>query len=570
MQQVRVLLVDTDRHDIEHIRTFCAEAAPKVVFTVVRSGDECWLLLATPDAPPFDALVIDSHLPDTDGLTLLREVVDSGYPAPVIIITVRRDVETAVTAMKMGAFDYLVKSGTYWEHLPRVIDSALARYHLTRENQRLQGRLAAYATELQQAMYQAQLEKTRLQAVLEQLPEGVLIVEGTEGHTVAANHAAERLWGHPFVPNVCIPQYRHTGVAHLHETPLNPEERAIVQVLQDGQPVLGMQGELTRPQGDTITILVNAAPLLTRQGSVGGAMAVFQDITEIKRLEHLKDEILSIASHELKNPLTIITGYSVLLSRMPLVQRDERAHRYAHIIQHQSERMYRLVARLLDLSRLDLGQMALEQTSVDLVVLLSSVVEQQTITPHHTIRLHLDVPSLQVEGDYTRLEQVMVNLVSNAIKYSPDGGDVVVSLLRQDTEIDLSQAVCGSRVTAPPPYALICVGDQGIGIAPEMQQPLFNRFYRAKEAARLAAGQGLGLYICAEIVRMHGGALCVESAAGKGSTFSVVLPLVLTDSAPPRSPPAAVVHRQPEPPRAAPRGKGSGEPGGFPDTGAGE
>jgi signal transduction histidine kinase len=532
MQSVRVLLVDADQHDIEHIRAFCDGTAPKLVFTTVGSGEACWLLLASPDAPLFEVLVIDSHLPDTDGLTLLREVVDSGYPAPVIIITVRQDVETAVTAMKTGAFDYLVKSGTYWEHLPRMIESALSRYHLTRENQRLQGRLAAYATELQQAMYQAQVEKARLQAVLEQLPVGVLIVEGTEGRTVAANHAAERLWGHPFVSNVCIPQYRRADGEHLPESPLNPEEQAIAQVLQEGQPVLGIQGELSRPQGDPITILVNAAPLLTRQGSVGGAVAVFQDITEIKRLEHLKDEILSIASHELKNPLTIITGYGALLNRAPLVRRDERVRRYAQIIQHQSERMYRLVERLLDLSRLDLGQMTLEQTSVDLVALLSSVVEQQTTTPRHTIRLCLDLPSLTVEGDYTRLEQVMVNLVSNAVKYSPEGGEVVVSLSRQDTEIDFSQAVCGSKVRVPPPYALISVYDQGIGIELEMQQQLFNRFYRAREAARLAAGQGLGLYICAEVVRMHGGALCVESAPGEGSTFRLVLPLVLPASPP--------------------------------------
>lgn len=523
----RVLLVQDEHDDGAAIRDFCSTSARHITITVVATRAECWATLATNNGSPFDALVIDDALPDSDSITLLHEIVSAGYPAPVIVITARTDVETAVATMKEGATDYLVKSGAYWEHLPRVIESAIAHYGLIRENQRLHGTLANYAASLEETVRQAQLEKTRLQAVLEQLPEGVMIVEGDEGHVVAVNTTARRLGGQAFLHDGDQPADAGLHqLEHLDGTPMLANERPIARVLRDGQPVLGEQVVLVQPDGGRITVLTNAAPLIDLYGMVIGAVAVFQDISEIKRLEHLKDEVLSIASHELKNPLTIIKGYSTLLLKAPSVQQDKRIYRIATTIGQQSERMHQLVERLLDLSRLDLGTMTLCLNPVDLSRLLCTIAqEQSTTTPNHTLHCHSIEPELILMADQVRLEQVFSNLVSNAIKYSPGGGEIVLTL-HVHTELSLdSHIICGSEVTAPGPYAVAAVSDQGIGIAPEMQQQLFNRFYRAREAARLAAGQGLGLYICAEIVRMHGGTLCVESSPEKGSTFRVVLPI---------------------------------------------
>jgi PAS domain S-box-containing protein len=525
--KTRVLLVEDNRDDVELTLTFCADAAPQLEFTVVATGAECQAALAAARERPFDALVLDYTLPDMDGLTLLRAIVDMDYPAPVVIVTGRNTVETAVEAMKAGAMDYLVKSSDHWEHVPRVIAAAITRYHLSRENQRLQAELQVHATELEQAVRQSEREKARLRAVIDQLPEGVVIFDGQVGRTVAANRAAEQLWGHAFIPDVSIPEYaRNYRMENLDGTLREPENTVAARVLATGQPILSEQMTIVRPDESRITVLVNGAPLLDEQRDVTGAVVVFQDISEMKQLEYLRDEILSIASHELKNPLTVIAGYSSLLSRSAVVERDDRAQRAAATIRQQAARMRRLIDRLLDLSRLDLGRMVLQKSTFDLALLVRTVTEQQQeLSNNHTLQLHLEHENLFIEGDYTRLEQVLINLVGNAIKYSPEGGDIGLTL-RIQREVNMPNAVCGSAIPDTGPFALVQVHDYGIGIDGDAQKQLFTRFYRTKEAAHIATGQGLGLYISAEIVRMHGGVLCAESRPEDGTTFSMVLPIL--------------------------------------------
>lgn len=520
-----ILLVEDNRDDIELTLAFCAEVAPHLVFQVATTGTECRSALATTTHQPFAAIVLDYTLPDSDGLALLQEIVESDYPAPVVIVTGRNNVETAVEAMKAGAMDYLVKSSNHWEHVPRVIEAAITRYRLIQENQRLQHTLELHTVELELAARKAQFEQERLLAVIDQLPEGVIIF-GEDGQAVAANRAAEGLWGHEFIPVKQIVEYGQYRLENLDGSLRSPENTTAARVLRTGQPLMGEQAVIVQPNGKRITVLVNAAPLLDGDSNVIGAVVVFQDISEMKQLERLKDEILSIASHELKNPLTVIMGYSSLLKRTPAVEHDTRASRAADTIRQQTLRMRRLIERLLDLSRLDLGRMVLQIDSFDVAALLRTIAEeQQSMAPKHQVHTVLEQNTFYIDGDYTRLEQVLVNLVNNAIKYSPNGGDVELSLMVRQ-EVSLPNAVAGSDFPQNGgPFALIQVCDPGIGIAPEAQRQLFTRFYRSKEAAHIASGQGLGLYISAEIVRMHGGVICAESVPGKGSTFSVVLPV---------------------------------------------
>lgn len=524
--KIHVLLIDDNADDAELSIAFCAEAAPHLDFTVVTSATEARTLIAHYE-PCFDVLLLDYTLPDTQGLELLDELVAIGYPAPVVMVTGRDDVATAVAAMKAGAMDYLVKAGEYWQQLPRLIGGLVDRYRLVRENRRLQFELARRAEELEEVVSRLQFERARLGAVIEQLPEGVLLVEGLEARTTAANPAAARLLGEAPTPAIALHDYFARYTRNLDGSLRTPEQTIIARVLRSGLPVLGEQVLLLRPNDEQRTVLVNAAPLLDDNGVVRGAVMVFQDISEIKRLEQLKDEILSIASHELKNPLTVLLGYATVLERTPAAAGDERVRRAALIIRQQTLRMRTMIDRMLDLSRLDLGQLELRSAPFDLAALVRMVAEQyQATTDKHLITTRIACEPCMLEGDYTRIEQLLSNLVTNAIKYSPNGGRVEVTLEHRSAA-ELPAVARGQPLREACGYVLVQVRDEGIGISPDQVARLFDRYYRTSEATHIAAGQGLGLYISSEIARLHGGLLAVESSEGIGSSFSLVLPVNL-------------------------------------------
>ena len=222
-----------------------------------------------------------------------------------------------------------------------------------------------------------------------------------------------------------------------------------------------------------------------------------------------------MAAHELKTPMTSLRGYAQLLARefdKGQVANPERARRAATTIQVQSDKLARLVAQLLDVSRIQSGKLAIERKPSDLSGLVREVVDAaRTQLREHTIVARL--PSeLWVPIDPLRIEQVVTNLIDNAIKYSPDGGqiDVMLACDADDQTVKLA------------------VRDRGVGVPVEHRANIFDRFYQAHAGGALTsmAGMGLGLYISRGIVEQHGGAISVQSPGpGLGSTFRVELPL---------------------------------------------
>ncbi|MDP9310180.1 MAG: HAMP domain-containing histidine kinase [Chloroflexota bacterium] len=222
-----------------------------------------------------------------------------------------------------------------------------------------------------------------------------------------------------------------------------------------------------------------------------------------------RDQFLSIASHELRTPLTSLLGYAHMLP-IALSQGKGDPAKMAGMIARQAERLNALVDHLLDVSRLQRGQLAVERQAVDLRVLAAQVVDEFRVahkldTRHPIELLRADEP-VTVAGDGPRLEQVLRNLLSNAVKYSPHGGPVQV------------------HVTRTPMEAVLEVADRSIGIPAEAQAHLFDAFYRARNVGSQISGFGLGLHIVHEIVQRHGGRIEVDSTEGVGSTFRVVLP----------------------------------------------
>lgn len=230
----------------------------------------------------------------------------------------------------------------------------------------------------------------------------------------------------------------------------------------------------------------------------------------------LRDVFLSIASHELKNPLTTLLGQSQLslrrLERLNLA--DERLQRSLQAIEAQASRMNKMVTALLDVSRIETGQLDIQRDQIDLAQLLHDLVNDLAITiDHHQLSYHCTSSQpIHVTGDPIRLEQVFVNLINNAMKYSPEQTEVLVSADRNAQQ------------------AIVQIRDHGIGIPPESLPNLFTRFYRASNAARShVAGLGIGLFVVKEIVDLHGGSIEVNSQVGQGSLFTVYLPLYVAN-----------------------------------------
>ena len=223
-----------------------------------------------------------------------------------------------------------------------------------------------------------------------------------------------------------------------------------------------------------------------------------------------RDEFLSVAAHELKTPLTALTANTQILARR-LKKADLQTAPWltdqVRIIDQQAERLARLIAQLLDLSRLDQKKLTADRTPTDLAGLATKVVAAfRARATRHTLALHAE-PGLVAEVDALRIEQVLNNLLDNAIKYSPDGGQIDIEVVRADGG-----------------HARLTVRDRGIGIPPAKRGAIFERFYQA-HADDNRSGLGLGLYICHHIVTQHDGTIAAEFPADGGTCFVVLLPI---------------------------------------------
>jgi PAS domain S-box-containing protein len=225
---------------------------------------------------------------------------------------------------------------------------------------------------------------------------------------------------------------------------------------------------------------------------------------EIKNLNSKKDEFIGLASHELKTPLTSITAYLQVLGRS---QTNETNRNFVTKSIGQVNKLSALVSDLLDVSKIEAGKLQLAHESFDLINLLNDSIELIELSnTEHKITLHTSIDHLDVQGDPQRIEQVLINLMTNAIKYSPSKFEVDVSVEYADN------------------YAKIGVKDRGIGLQKDKQEQIFSRFYRVDGLSPHMSGLGIGLYISREIIERHKGKIWVESDYGQGSTFWFTIP----------------------------------------------
>ena len=253
--------------------------------------------------------------------------------------------------------------------------------------------------------------------------------------------------------------------------------------------------------------LSRAKPKKNSEGKIQLWVGTSTDIHEQKMNEEKKDEFLSIASHEMKTPLTTAKAYLQML-QMELDESNGQVSDFAKKASYNVDRLHYLIAELLDVSKIQHGKLNYNISSFNFNELIDKTVEDlQYTSPNHTIVKTGSIPH-EVYGDKDRLQQVVINLLSNAIKYSPDSKEVYINVEEKDGEVKVS------------------VKDQGIGMSKHHLEKVFGRYYRVEEHAGQFQGLGIGLFISYEIIQRHKGKLWVESEPGKGSTFYFTLPLV--------------------------------------------
>ncbi len=381
---------------------------------------------------------------------------------------------------------------------------------------------ALYATLRRAARTRRQAEAARLRATLASIGDGVIVTD-TTGVVTFMNTVAEELTGYALTQ--AAGRTLDAVFQIVNESTRTPVANPVQRVLQEGITVgLANHTCLIAADGVERPIDDSAAPIRDEAGQLIGVVLVFRDVAERRREESertrlleatqqavgLRDQFLSVASHELKTPLTSLLASAQLVQRRmvrdgTLTERDQRG---LNLVVQQAQRLNRMIGSLLDLSRLQSGQLSIERAPLDFAALTARIVDElQPTLPNHT--LHLDVPAtpLMVAGDALRLEQVLQNLIGNAVKYSPLGGSVIM------------------RVAAAAEGVCLTVSDTGIGIPATALPHLFDRFYRAPNVtAEQISGIGLGLFVVQQIVTLHGGTISVSSVEGQGSTFLVCLP----------------------------------------------
>lgn len=348
--------------------------------------------------------------------------------------------------------------------------------------------------------------RERLQMGLDQAPVGIMFFRSSDGAIEYANPAAERIIGRPVVGPV--PMSRHPEIHGLRRPDggvITAEDLPSGKALR-GIEVHGAEVLVTRPDGELAPMRVAAAPW-RREGVIVGALVAFEDISDEKRLDQLREEFQMVVAHDLRNPIQSILLRLDSLGRDPIADTVTVPVTACRAIRKSLLSLLRMVGDLSDAGQIESRRLQLDRQPVH----LGGAVEQVLDAMHPLLgQRHVD---LSVEGqpprvlvDRVRLEEILSNLIENAAKYSDESAPIFL------------------RVRAEHQGATLTVTDRGIGISEDELPRLFDRFYQARRARSRKSGLGLGLYITRGLVEAHGGRIWVDSAPGSGSSFHVWFP----------------------------------------------
>jgi PAS domain S-box-containing protein len=505
----RILLVDDDA------------AASKAMDLLLRSagfttwtaeGGEAALSVVRRELP--DVVLTDLEMPLVDGVELCHRLHEIDDDLPVIVVTAHSSMQSVIRSLRAGAEDYLIKplecDAVLW-----CVERALTRRAEKREraelSRALNERLLLSSLREQELARAAARHSAQLSALLENLRDGVIVAD-PGGRILLINGAARTILGISGDAPRSLEEFQALSVLDLDGRPVPSARRPLGRALR-GEQFVDDEVLRVRPNGERRRVMSSGTNVRDEAGNVVMAVVVFRDVTALRLLERQRDEYLALVSHDLRNPLSSISACVSLLKLALQEKVDAEAPPSAVLsgcadrIDRNVRRMTLMLDELTESTGLESPGLELRRLACNLRELVANVVDSLDDTGARRITIHTDEAGpYEVIGDASRLERVVANLVTNALKYSAPDSPVEMRLLRSGDEVELD------------------VVDRGIGLAPESVRMIFEKYYRSSGGRSQASGLGLGLYIAHRIVEAHGGRIEVSSELGKGSTFRLLLP----------------------------------------------
>jgi len=485
-EAMTILVVD----DEEKIREGCRRVLSSQGFGVLdaENGQMALDLLAREKV---DVLLLDLKMPVMDGENVL-DLAHAQYPdLPVIIITGHGTIDTAVECMKKGAYDFITK--------PFHIRQFMVTVNRAADKKRLEEKARQFELENIRNLYDLNLEKSRLRTIVHCLANGVMVTNRNL-EVVLHNPALCRLLKLPMDFKTPAPLETIISDPTLIDT--------LRKIQQGSCPAEGTISEEVTTGGRTLRSI--SAPALDQDQVVTGTVTAFEDITVFKQLDQMKSDFLNMVAHELRSPLFSIRQLVQVLSEGLAGPLGEKQADYLARVRKQIDNLLELIRDLLEISKAEGGVLVRERVPTNLEEILKSIAStMEARAREQGIHFYYQCQHLRpVQVDPKSMEEVFNNLISNAIDYSPGGGQVSVTL------------------TGLPDAVEIVVSDTGIGIPPEELDKIFDKFYRVKDPrTRHVTGSGLGLSLVKSVLDAHHGKIEVTSVPHQGTTFRVLLPV---------------------------------------------
>lgn len=502
----RILIVD-DEPDIALILKLHLEDQGYETVRA-RDGVEALDLL---EGERFDLMLLDIKMPRMDGIQVLQKMADMRPELPVIMMTAHGSEKIAVEAMKKGAVDYIAKPFSVDELLKKV-ERSLQFSRARSENMQLQREIEE--------------ERNKMEAILQGMAD-LLVAVDSSGAIISLNRKAEE------VLHISREKALGKQIGEVLKADVSPEQLPCMVTLRTGAPCLDTEYSIISRRRK-IPVLASATPLITASGALLGSVEIIRDISALKVLEQEREDFVSMLTHDLKTPITAVVGSIDLVRDGHLGQINGEQRSYLDSAVESCKEMVDMINTLLDVHRFEAGQMKMmQQEEYPAMLLQRTVSTYRTVAEREDIRLSLDIGETLplVSIDRNMFARLMGNLLSNALKFTPAGGEIVITADCPRTLASLREAIPDSLY---PPDALadyrrylhIAVRDTGVGIPADALSAIFDRFVQARSRrAGKTKGTGLGLAYCRKVMDAHGGFIWAESVEERGCSLHVLFPM---------------------------------------------